>query len=428
MISLALFLPGCQDGSIIPSADIGMSLELHSSRALRRRCLALFLFFFLPGILIASWASRTPAIRDMLGVSIAGMGIVLFGLSTGAMGGVLCSGALVKRFGTKHIIRSGCMMSIIGVLVMSVALWPGSPLLFASGLAILGAGLGSAEVAINVEGAVVEKAMGRTLLPMMHGFFSLGTLVGAGIGLFLSAIQFNTGWHLAIVATASIIPMLVAIKAIPHGTGKSNKEEKNTHSEYSKPFWRDGQLLLIGLIVLAMAFAEGSAGDWLPLLMVDGHGFSPTAGSFIYTGFTLGMTLGRFGGGWFIDRYSRVAVVRASAIMGALGIGLIIFVDSAWIASISVILWGLGASLGFPLTISAASDTGPDAPTRVAVVATTGYIAFLVGPPMLGFLGEHYGLRNAMLVVLAFVINAALIAKAVVPKNQFKRAPATEND
>lgn len=89
-------------------------------------------------------------------------------------------------------------------------------------------------------------------------------------------------------------------------------------------------MLLIGVVVLAMAFAEGSANDWLPLLMVDGHGFSPTSGSLIYAGFTTGMTVGRFTGGWFIDRYSRVAVVRASALMGALGIGLIIFVDSAW--------------------------------------------------------------------------------------------------
>ncbi|MGS3059775.1 MFS transporter, partial [Escherichia coli] len=77
-----------------------------------------------------------------------------------------------------------------------------------------------------------------------------------------------------------------------------------------------------------------------------------------YAGFTLGVTVGRCTGGWFIDRYSRVAVVRVSALMGALGIGLLIFVDSAWVAGVSVVLLGLGASLGFPLTISAASDTG----------------------------------------------------------------------
>jgi predicted MFS family arabinose efflux permease len=74
--------------------------------------------------------------------------------------------------------------------------------------------------------------------------------------------------------------------------------------------------------------------------MVDGHGFSPTSGSLIYAGFTLGMTVGRFTGGWFIDRYSRVAVVRASALLGGLGIAMIIFVDVDWIAGVSVILWG----------------------------------------------------------------------------------------
>ena len=403
-----------------------MSTQDMSAHALRRRCWALFAFFFMPGMLLASWASRTPAIRDLLEVSTAGMGIVLFGLSVGSMSGVLCSGKLVKRFGTKKVIRTGMLMSIIGMLVMSIALVPGSPVLFALGLALFGGGLGSAEVAMNVEGAIVEKAMGKTLLPMMHGFFSLGTLAGAGVGMTLSALQFSAAWHVGLAAALAIVPVFIAIAAIPQGVGKDGQEEHASHGHPARPFWRDGQLMLIGLIVLAMAFAEGSANDWLPLLMVDGHGFTPASGSLIYTGFTLGMTLGRFCGGWFIDRYSRVAVVRASALMGALGIGLIIFVDSSWLAGVSVILWGLGASLGFPLTISAASDTGPDAPTRVSVVATTGYVAFLVGPPLLGFLGEHYGLRNAMLVVLAFMITAALVAKAVARKPNSEHNTTTE--
>ncbi|VDY43738.1 Putative transport protein/putative regulator [Salmonella enterica subsp. enterica serovar Daytona] len=77
--------------------------------------------------------------------------------------------------------------------------------------------------------------------------------------------------------------------------------------------------MLIGVVVLAMAFAEGSANDWLPLLMVDGHGFSPTSGSLIYAGFTLGMTVGRFTGGWFIDRYSRVTGCSRQRVDGSAG-------------------------------------------------------------------------------------------------------------
>ena len=385
---------------------------LTSRKALQLRMWALFMFFFLPGLLMASWATRTPAIRDILSVSTAEMGIVLFGLSIGSMSGILCSAFFVKRFGTRTVIRTTMSCAIVGMMILSLALHLSSAWVFAIGLAIFGASFGSAEVAINVEGAVVEREMKKTVLPMMHGFYSLGTLVGAGVGMAVTAFGLPAVWHIMVAGLVGIAPIFIAIKAIPDGTGRNEAEDAH-HQEKGVPFWRDMQLMLIGVVVLAMAFAEGSANDWLPLLMVDGHGFSPTSGSLIYAGFTLGMTVGRFTGGWFIDRYSRVTVVRASALMGALGIALIIFVDSPWVAGVSVILWGLGASLGFPLTISAASDTGPDAPTRVSVVATTGYLAFLVGPPLLGFLGEHYGLRSAMLAVLALVLIAALVAKAV---------------
>lgn len=385
---------------------------LTSRKALQLRMWALFMFFFLPGLLMASWATRTPAIRDILSLSTAEMGIVLFGLSIGSMSGILCSSFLVKRFGTRVVIRTTMSCAIVGMMILGIALHFGSAWIFAIGLAVFGASFGSAEVAINVEGAAVEREMKKTVLPMMHGFYSLGTLVGAGVGMAVTAFGLPAMWHIMVAGLVGIAPIAIAIKAIPDGTGR-NEAENAQHQEKGVPFWRDMQLMLIGVVVLAMAFAEGSANDWLPLLMVDGHGFSPTSGSLIYAGFTLGMTVGRFTGGWFIDRYSRVTVVRASALMGALGIALIIFVDSAWVAGVSVILWGLGASLGFPLTISAASDTGPDAPTRVSVVATTGYLAFLVGPPLLGFLGEHYGLRSAMLAVLTLVLIAAMVAKAV---------------
>ncbi|POH46199.1 MFS transporter [Escherichia coli] len=431
-------------------------MTVNSSRnALKRRTWALFMFFFLPGLLMASWATRTPAIRDILSVSIAEMGGVLFGLSIGSMSGILCSAWLVKRFGTRNVILVTMSCALIGMMILSLALWLTSPLLFAVGLGVFGASFGSAEVAINVEGAAVEREMNKTVLPMMHGFYSLGTLAGAGVGMALTAFGVPATVHILLAALVGIAPIYIAIQAIPDGTGKNaadgtqhgekgvpfyrdiaiqaipdgtgkNAADGTQHGEKGVPFYRDIQLLLIGVVVLAMAFAEGSANDWLPLLMVDGHGFSPTSGSLIYAGFTLGMTVGRFTGGWFIDRYSRVAVVRASALMGALGIGLIIFVDSAWVAGVSVVLWGMGASLGFPLTISAASDTGPDAPTRVSVVATTGYLAFLVGPPLLGYLGEHYGLRSAMLVVLALVILAAIVAKAVA-KPDTKTQTAMEN-
>ncbi|MBK3607075.1 MFS transporter, partial [Streptomyces sp. MBT54] len=196
--------------------------------------------------------------------------------------------------------------------------------------------------------------------------------------------------------------------------------------------WRDRRLVLIGLIVLAMAFAEGSANDWLPLLMVDGHGTGATAGSLTFMLFAVAMTTGRFTGGPLLVRYGPAAVVRASAVVAAVGVALVVFSDSALLAGAAVVLWGLGASLGFPVTISAAGEGARpgDASARVAAVSTAGYAAFLVGPPSLGFLADHVGLRNAMVVVLVLLGGAALITGALrrIPGAPVAEAPSSQPD
>ena len=218
-------------------------------KALQLRMWALFMFFFIPGLLMASWATRTPAIRDILSVSTAEMGIVLFGLSIGSMSGILCSAWLVKRFGTRAVIRTTMCFAVFGMMVLSAALWFASPVLFALGLTVFGGSFGSAEVAINVEGAAVEREMNKTVLPMMHGFYSLGTLAGAGVGMALTAFGMSANLHILLAALVCIIPILTGIRAIPDGTGKNASDEQHS-AEKGLPFYRDYQLMLIGVVVL----------------------------------------------------------------------------------------------------------------------------------------------------------------------------------
>src|SRR5690606_37388769 len=203
---------------------------------------------------------------------------------------------------------------------------------------------------------------------------------------------------------------------------------KNAGTGHDGPrpkLWKDTQLGLIGAIVLAMALAEGAASDWLPLIMVDGHGVDAAAGSLVFTGFAAAMTIGRFGGAYFLDRLGRTAVMRASAISAAAGVLLVVFSDDVVLAGAAVLFWGLGASLGFPVALSAAGETGQDETARVSLVATIGYVAFLVGPPSLGYLGDHWGLRTAMLVVLAFVVCAIFLAPAV--ETAHRRPPVPQD-
>ncbi|MCX5258921.1 MFS transporter [Streptomyces canus] len=388
-----------------------------TDRAVRRRRQALFLLFFLPGIALSSWVTRTPDVRDQLGLSTGQMGLVLFGLSVGSMIGILCSGRFVSRFGTRPVIALGTLLTIVGTAVIGAGSAVPSASLVTAGLCLFGAGMGGGEVAVNVDGADVERLTGTAVLPTLHGCFSLGTVIGGTAGMAATAAEVPVPWHLAVVALVATGILVHAMGAVPAGIGISisaaPSEPAPGPAQRLRPqVWRDRKLLLIGAIVLAMALAEGAANDWLPLLMVDGHGLDAAMGSLVYVGFAAAMTLGRFSGTYFLGRFGRAAVVRASAVSGAVGLLLVIFSDNAVVAATAVLFWGLGASLGFPVALSAAGDSGPDQTARVSLVAIIGYVAFLVGPPALGFLGDHYGLRSAMVVVLAFVASAVLIAPA----------------
>src|SRR5699024_3474013 len=160
------------------SANRGLSLRtlvrVTSSPAtsLRRRRYALYALFLLPGLSMSAWVTRTPAVRDLLEASPAQMGLVLFGLSIGSMLGILSSGPLVMRLGTRPVVLAGSTLVVVALPTIALGASAGQPLVTAFGLALFGGGMGGGEVAMNVEGADVEKLGGRSFLPALHGCFS----------------------------------------------------------------------------------------------------------------------------------------------------------------------------------------------------------------------------------------------------------------
>ena len=371
---------------------------------------ALFFLFLIPGFGLASWATRTPALRDSLGASTQQMGMILFGFSSGAMCGVLSAGWLTGRIGAKKVACAGLLALQLGLGLLALSPLAGSPVLAFCGLFAFGVGIGWAEISVNIEAAAVERAGKQQIMTTLHGFFSLGTLAGASLGMGMTALQAPLQVHLGIAVLSSIVVTFIAIRQMPQLSRASEGDAADPVGVRAS-VWRqlrDPSLLVICYIVLAMALAEGTATDWLPLLMIDGYGFDATLGTQIYVGFTLAMTITRFAGGAFVESVGKVKALYASAILAALGLALIVVSPWPWLAAVAVLTWGVGASLGFPLAISAAADTGGNPAQRVSIAATGGYVGFLVGPPMLGFLGEHYGLRLAMVpvmlaVALAFV-------------------------
>ncbi|MFC7403832.1 MFS transporter [Georgenia alba] len=395
---------------------------------LRRRRLSLFALTLLVGLGLSSWVTRTPAVRDALEASTAQMGLILFGLSIGSMTGVISAGSLVRRWGARPVVVAGTVAILAGTaLVGASAAWTTALGVFA-GLVAFGLGGGLGEIGLNIEGAALERETGRPVLPMLHGSFSLGTVVGALVGIWLTRIQFPPSWHLLIGALVMTGLAAWALPGLPAETGRTGLAEGSRRRMRAPgpSVWRDRRLILIGAVVLAMAFAEGAANDWLPLLMVDGHGVSATTGSLVYAGFAAAMTIGRFAGGPVLLRFGRAGVLRTSAVLAIVGVATVIFSPNAVVAGVAVALWGLGAALGFPVAISAAGDDPERASERVSAVATSGYLAFLVGPPLLGFIGEEVGLREAMLVVVVLLVVAAFAAGAARPRHDVGALLASE--
>ncbi|MFI2363665.1 MFS transporter [Promicromonospora sp. NPDC019610] len=396
-------------------------MSAHLAPSAQRRRAALFVSFFMTGVSMATWVSRTPAIRDATGSTTAEMGLIIAGLSAGSMVGIAVAGTLVARRGARFVVLWGMAAIVSGVAVVALGTATAQGWLVAVGLASFGYGMGSGEIGQNVEGVDVERALRRTVVPSLHGSYSLGVCVGGLVGLGASAAGLPVLAHLLAVAALTAVASAALVANLAPAVGREEAavgQRRRPLGETVGAFlavWRERRTLAIGVIVLGMALAEGSANDWLPLIMVDGFDLSAATAALIYSFFGLSMAIGRFSGGFFLDRFGRAPVMVVSAALAIAGIALVAFAPTAVLGAVGVLFWGIGASLGFPVALSAAGDDPLNAARRVSAVATAGYTAFLVGPPLLGFVGEHLTLRLAILLVMVLVAVSACFARAVTP-------------
>ena len=377
---------------------------------------ALFIIFAGCGALIASFSARIPTISLALSLSTAQVGLLLSGIAIGSLVGLIASGHIVSAFGSRRTIRVTFVALSAGVIVAAFAISAlGSFAIAIVALVIVGASMGITDVAMNVSGAANERAIGRTVMPIYHAFFSFGTIFGAGIGALAEALHIPLDLHFAVLTVLVCITVLLSLRFLqPEVAEAAEGEQPHAASTWRSrlAIWKEPRTILIGLIVLGMAFTEGSSNDWLSYAMVHGHGTDRTIGAVVYAVFVAAMTVGRLTGVRLLDRFGRVPVLRATALLAAVGLLLFIFVPVFWVDMVAVVLWGFGASLGFPVGMSAAADDPRKAAARVSAVATIGYLAFLVGPPLIGFLGNAFGILHGLLLVLVLAALAGAVSFA----------------
>jgi fucose permease len=407
--------------------------------------LAVIVAYGASGVAFSSWVSRVPALRSDLGLTPGGVGLLLLCMTLASFASVSASGLVVIRIGSARTIQAGALMVGLGLLTLGLgASVLRSPVAAAVGFAVVGLGTASWNTASNVEGAAVERALRRFIMPRLHGSFSLGTVLGAVVGTWAAAAAVPLAWHLGAagvvvaVAVAAAGTFLRADRAAgtAHDGAVPAAGEHPPSSVLSSPgeadgaaaagtapdsagpggraqvaaAWRDRRTVLLGVMVLGLALAEGAAGDWVALALADGYGVSQAVGAVGYSVFVCAMAAGRFLGTPVLNRHGRVTALRACGVLALLGLAVFVLAPALWLAFAGLVVWGLGASLGFPVGMSAAADDPVHAAARVSVVSTIGYGAFLCGPPLLGFVAEFTGVRYSLLTVLLFVVVSVALA------------------
>ena len=373
--------------------------------------------FATSGFLFASWLSRIPDVKQLLNIGTGTLSFLLLALAGGSLVGLPITGRVADKIGTKNTVRIGAAVGILGLLITCFSITFSQDLVIPIvGLVLVGFGIGMWDVAQNLEGTIIEQKLGKAIMPWFHAAFSGGTLLGALIGSQATRLQIPLSIHLTVSAVITALVLLwgtnkfIAAEVVEHKNADGEKIKQ-------KSAWTEPRTLLIGVMVLAAAFTEGTANDWIAVAFVDGHGTTATQGVFGLSAFLLFMTAGRVLGSMSLNKFGRVAVLRV--LFAAALIGSLLFVFGGPIgAYFGAALWGLGASLGFPVGMSAASDDPKRAAARLSVVSTIGYCAFLAGPPVVGFLGESVGILMALLAVGAMSALAFVLVPVAKPLKQ----------
>ena len=379
---------------------------------------ALFVVFMINGLGFSTWLARVPAIRDGLDISTAEVAALLFTGAMGAVSGLVFSSHIIAWIGLRHTILFFGLLGLLGLAGIGVgSAWVSSYAVTVIAIIMAGAGNGIADVAMNVEGAAVEKAVNRNIMPWFDAFWSLGTVAGAGLSALMSFLGVGIAPHTLVMALV-LAPLLWFVSRVitddRNSVSDDGAPQKSTLADRLR-VWKEPRTLAIGVITLGMAFAEGSANDWLALAIVDGRDQTNAVGALWFGLFTVGMLTGRIGGVFLLDTYGRVPILQWSAALAIAGLSLVILVEQPLLSGAGALMWGLGSSLGFPVGMSAAADNPHGSAARVSAVATVAYGAFLIGPPLIGGLGESIGILSALWVVVGVIILAFFAAPAAKP-------------
>jgi MFS family permease len=366
--------------------------------------------FFVYSFTMGSLPPRLPDIQRAMGVAEGALGLGLIGVALGTLISLSLAGPWLERFGYRRSILTLIPMM---ALLYAVASFATGPLAFFLLLLPVGLVIGGIEIILNLEADRTEHLIGHRIMNRAHAFWSFGIFAAGAISAGIAQTGLSVQWHLALmvpVVALGVAVVLGRFDPAPHRTGTA----EGAAARFPAPTLA---IMVLVVVTLSAVLMEGAGIDWSAIYMRDEFAVSPFLAGFAVALGAFGQAITRFFADSFVERYSPTLVSRV--LLSVLGMGtlLVFFSPASWLSLIGFFLMGVGTSVIFPLAMSAAAQrTDRPAATNVAAFAQIAFGAFLVGPPLLGYVAEHFGIRWSFgigipLVVLSLVFAGALGAK-----------------
>lgn len=388
--------------------------------------------YALLGMTMSSWLARLPTVRAELGLSTGELGTILLLGAVGSLVTLLGAGAVAVRWGSVNTLVAAAVVFSVANVLLGLGPAAGSVVVLTVGVVLLSTSFALGNVPMNLETVAIERAMKRTIVPQFHAAFSVGSVLGSGVG---AAAAWGRVPLLVQFGVISVVSLVWRLRAIPRSVLAAAVAEPTPAVAAVRPVasagtpaavapvsrgaalrnalgaWRERRTIVIGVVVMAAALSEGSANNWLAIGVVDGFARTEAVAALVFGVFVASMTVARLVGTAVLDRYGPVVVLSASGLTGLVGVAVFGLGPNLPLAVLGVVCWGLGTGLIVPIGIAAVSADPMKAAGRVAVVSAFASGASLAAPPLIGVVAEHVGVRNALLFVCVGMVAATFLAR-----------------
>lgn len=354
--------------------------------------IAVSAFFFCQGICFASWASRIPDIKTALHLNEAGLGSILLGLPIGQLVTMPFSGRAVTRFGSKAVLRIAALCYAIALTNIGLVTKPWH---LAICLFVFGVCGNLCNISVNTQGINAEALYGRSVMSSFHGVWSTSGFTGALVGLLMMKLNVIPYIHFWIIAGFVILMELYFVKFLLHTV--TNK----TASSFKTIRFPHGLLLKLGIIGFCCLSCEGCMFDWSGVYFKEVVKAPASLVSFGYATFMIAMATGRFTGDKLAEKFSRKKMVQISGVLIFSGMMFAVILPYLVSATIGFLIVGFGVSTIIPLLYSTVgkADLKVSKGIAIATVSSIGFLGFLMGPPLIGYIAQMAGLQYSFMTI-----------------------------